>query len=69
MVNKIMLNINEAWESFSSFPEDKKNIVIDLISKIKESSKMKEERLEIESRRKEIKSGQFLSHEDFWTNV
>lgn len=30
---------------------------------------MKEERLEIENRRTEIKSGQFLSHEDFWSKA
>lgn len=64
-----MQNINEAWESFSTLPDDKKNIVIDLIFKLKESSQMRNQRMEIDSRRKEIKQGKSLSHNEFWNNV
>jgi len=64
-----MQNINEVWESFSSLPDEKKNIVIDLIFKLKESSQMRNQRMEIDNRRKEIKQGKSLSHNEFWNNV
>jgi len=64
-----MTNINEVWDSFSSLPDDKKNIVIELIYKLKESSQMKTQRIELEERRKEIKQGKSLSHNEFWENV
>lgn len=64
-----MQNINEVWESFSNLPDDKKNIVIDLIYKLKESSQIRNQRIELEKRRKEIKKGKILSHNEFWDNV
>ena len=60
------MNTTQIDKAFKELPENRQKIALEFVKSLKKSHKLRQHREELEARRKEIKQGQTLSHDDFW---
>jgi hypothetical protein len=64
-----MVTLNNIADLFTNLPESKKELVELFIKELSENEKNKKLRLEVESRRDEIKKGKKISNKEFWNEI